>query len=295
MRVITRTLIMILIGFAIAFGVKYLFGYEVTSFTLLIIPVGSFILGAIMGYGIPSGMIKSNMRKNKIMGMVSFALAMICLVGVHFMFYSMTYVDDNLETNYKFQGDHVSQYVIQDNNQQVNFLSFKKLEMDTSGLSLTRHGRELASFDSNATINWIKFGIESLAFVLGFVVIYSSTLDSAIFCEDCSVYMKSKKSFKIVTMADKNLQRLHEILEHGSFGDVNQFVHDHKPDSKPVGSLYIEGNTHLCEECGTGHLVTERYFEKKEGKYSKETNGEKKYPLRKDIAKTFFNPEKIEA
>lgn len=287
--VLFSTLLHIIIGFGIAFAAKFFFGWEVTGFTLIIIPVGSFILGALMGMGLPNAMIKKHIRKNKQLGLVSLILAIVCAIGIQFMFYEMTYMDES-GINYKFQGDHISNYVISASDEPITFMSFTKFVMNESDFNISRRGRSLASIKGNATLNWAVYIIELLGFIVGFRFTYSASLNSAIFCEKCEKYMKEKNIFKLVSDVYDKKKHLTEILSQSHQDEFISFVDDNPSKEKAQGPTYSDGVIHYCEDCSDGFIVLKDYIKNDKNKYQKDSQ-ERKMKLDKELVESYITKE----
>jgi hypothetical protein len=205
------------------------------------------------------------------------------------MFYEMTYMDES-GINYKFQGDHISNYVISESDEPITFTSFTKFVMNESDFNISRRGRSLASIKGNATLNWAVYIIELLGFIVGFRFTYSALLDSAIFCEKCEKYMKEKNIFKLVSDVYDKKKHLTEILSQSHQDEFISFVDDNPSKEKAQGPTYTDGVIHYCEDCSDGFIVLKDYIKNDKNKYQKDSQ-ERKMKLDKELVESYITKE----
>ena len=96
------------------------------------------------------------MKVTKAIQILSIVITILCFVLIQYGFYYTAYLDENMDLNYKMQGEHVSNYVIGDSEDPVNFFSFTKLIVNSRVISFSNKGRQLLEVSGNKVVNWFS-------------------------------------------------------------------------------------------------------------------------------------------
>ena len=111
-----------IIGIALL-GIWIDFQIHTLSFWI-IIPIGGFIVGAMGAFGYFYGLIKSNQKIKLPHYFVGAIVGLLTYIGIFYFLYSITYLDENNEVNYSFEGDHISNFVTTDSEEPISFLNY---------------------------------------------------------------------------------------------------------------------------------------------------------------------------
>ncbi len=275
------SLLWMIVGGALLFALKYLFGIDGTSFSMFfIVPIGAIIAGYIMTVGFPVGMKKGNIKSSKVSKLVSVLLAIALFVGIQYGYYQMTYIGEDITFNYKFQGDHISEYYFDDSGEQVNFFNYTVDRVNSMTISFSRnYVREIGSVEGNKTINWLFFGIDLLGFLLGAYLAYSTTLDDLIYCDSCRKYKKNSTIGMISEAHDDNLQSLIDAIEQKDKELAHSILKAHPVKEDDAHQEYLKLDYHECDECQSSNVVVTKHTKNEKGKFSKDNSYEKKIDM----------------
>lgn len=282
---IIRSIISFIVGLAAVLGLKYFFGIEATSFSIFfVIPVGAMIAGIIMGWGYGAGLLGANIKSSTLTKRLRLLLAIVFFVAIQFGYYQLTYVNDNYEYNFQFEGDHISEFYFEDTGEQVNFVNFTIDKINTETISFSYRGRtELGAVEGNSTVNWIFFAIDFLGFWLGIVIAYGMKLDNVIFCDDCKKYMKNKTILRITDSYDEKIAQFKEWVTMMNTAELSAFVSAHPKDATPIQDVYLDGELHHCNDCQSGHMKFRVYQKNSKGKYSEESSKSETVSLNRSV------------
>jgi hypothetical protein len=288
MRYIISTIVSIGISFGILFGLKYV-GFEATSFSLFfILPVGGFIAGAIAGFGYPMAMESKNKKATKLDGIIVFILAISSFVLVHFMYYKMTYLTADMTMNYKFKGDHISEFYLTDSDKTLNFVNYTKFKIESMSISFTRRFNTLFTVSENSVVNYFFFFIDFLGYLLGFMTSYIS-LSNKKYCETCEKYKKSKDMFKIIEDFEVSLKELMSFFQEGFRGRVNEIKEKHNLGAANLSRTYLMASVDYCEVCFDGELVLKKYEKNEKDKFQEVKNSKKEMKISKEVVRDVVN------
>ncbi|WP_099190456.1 hypothetical protein [Tepidibacter mesophilus] len=139
--------------------------------TFFIIPIGGFGVGALSSCGRYFADVKFSCKKakNKAVHIIlSSLIIVIGFVGVHYLVYTSTYLDSNMDINYSFNGEHISNYTFDGSEEPINFVTYMEDSISNSSRTMRRKGSsERIDLGSNATWNWICFISSFMGYMLG--------------------------------------------------------------------------------------------------------------------------------
>ena len=263
----------ILVNYIIGLGLlligKIFFGFEATSFSIFfVLPIGAFISGVIMGGGFARGIYKRNIKNTGKTVFINLIFGVLFFVSIQYAYYQVTYLDDNMSINYKFEGKHISEYSFSDSNEPINFISFTVDKINAQTITFTRKAvREIGKVEGNKLVNWIFFGIDFLGFLFGVYIAYKIKFDDAIYCEKCALYMKDEVVLKLSSNIEEKYARLTEVLAKENIEELKKFISENPHTENPMNETYLEGTLYKCEECSAAHLIFKGYKKNEKGKY----------------------------
>ncbi len=286
--ILINILINYVIGLAIILAGKIFFGFEATNFSLFfIVPIGAIISGTIMGGGFARGLFKKNIKSTKRTKIINIVIGIIFFVSIHFAYYQVTYIDDNREINYHFNGEHISHFRLPDADENLNFISFTVDKINSQSITFTRRVvQEIGTVEGNKVVNWLFFAIDFLGFLLGVHIAYKIKLDDLIYCDTCKMYLKNKDILKFTKDIDENITMLKTFIDQEDEYRLDELIKENPMTSKPEGKAYVEGTLHKCDGCGKAYVTLVEYTRNDKGKYEKESDKNVKIDISKDLAKT---------
>ncbi len=284
--IFVNVIINFIIGLALILFGKIMFGFEVTSFSLFfVVPVGSLVAGAIMCGGLSRGLFKKNIKSSGSLQLINVLMAMVFFVLIQFAYYQVTYLDDDMNINYKFQGEQVGNFVFEDD-EPVNFINFTVDKIDSQVITFSRRTRAIGSVDGNTTVNWIFFAIDFIGYVIGGVFGYNMTFTDAVYCETCKKYMKKDEIFSILENIPEKENKLKALSESEAADELEIFIKEN-PIQKPKNKepFYYKGTFYRCESCADGFILLEYHALNSKGKYDSDTDKDVKIKLSKEAVR----------
>jgi len=142
--------------------------FDLSSFSLFfVVPVGAMVTGTLGCLGYYFGVLKQNVKQTKVIRWTGIVIALICFVVVQYGFFYTAYLDENMDLNFKMQGEHVSLYAIGDSDEPINFFTFTQEMVNSRVISFSRRGREILEVEGNKVVNWIFYVVDLIGALLG--------------------------------------------------------------------------------------------------------------------------------
>ena len=170
-------------------------GYLLQSFTVFfVIPAGAFIAGAGCASGIFLGLLWLNRKPEKIHYRLAGVLGVVGFVGTYLALYLTTYVTPDYSINHSFKGVPISAA--------LSFLQYMQLDISSRASTFfvsVGHTHVPVGGTEGVQIeplNWISFAVEPVGYLLGALMLAPQILGSKLYCESCSLYMKTKVLFR---------------------------------------------------------------------------------------------------
>ena len=139
--------------------------FDLTGFSLFyVVPVGSILIGALSSVGYYFGILKSNKKTSNGVRWIGILIALVSFVAIQYGYYFTAYLDDHMNLNYKMEEEHVSNFVIVDTEEEINFISFTKECVNSRSMSFSNRGRQFMEVEGNKIVNWIFYGMHGLIF-----------------------------------------------------------------------------------------------------------------------------------
>lgn len=281
------TLLSCLVGSGILVGLKILFAFELTSFSLFfVVPVGAIVSGGAICSGYPFGIKKFNIKPSKRQVAIVLLLTALMFFVVQYGYYMVTYVDEDYNYNYRFQGDHVSEYYFIDTDEQINFFNFLVDSINTQIITFYSRSNT-QEIEGNKAVNWIFFAIDFIGFIFGGFFVYGYVIGSEIYCDKCSKYMKKKGLMRFTENIQERLSVVKECIENKDISKLKEIVKSNTTEQKPE-DFYVDSVLYYCEDCNDGFLFFEFYVKTKKDKYEHDDKRSIKVKLDNEIVKNLL-------
>jgi fumarate reductase subunit D len=291
----------------IALGMMYLLEFPLYSMSaLFIIPVGAIAFGLLSSIGYVRAKEKSNYINIKTY-ITALLFGVIAFFGIQYGEYRMAHVNNESEINYKFEGEHISNFIMDDSTEVIGFFNYNKLKFENGNLSVKpgRGGSFSEGFEVDRDFMILKLILQVIGFLFG-AILYLIIISIDGNVEYSSLPKKVKKTNKkrIKKNANEVAQciicagssmREFILLEApkesyiGLYSSVENAIHknDHEDlvkflekqktilgnqsEVSPKLTLSIE----KCPECNFGYFIWKTYFKESHGyeetKYHRKT------------------------
>jgi len=195
-------------------------GYYIHSFSLFfLIPFGALAAGALCSSGLFWGIRLTRRKAVTLHSFLALCLGALGLIGIYYGLYATAYVSSDMRINHLFEGEHISNFVYKDTEEQVTFKSYfidgirSRSTTFIIGIGQSRKmiPIPLGSVGLPSVLNWIDFIIEVLGFILGsfFVRIFiADTYRDSM--QDGILYRTSSKLRKAFSKLKRMLLRFYE-------------------------------------------------------------------------------------
>lgn len=277
-------LISLILSIVLAVAIHSNTSFDIMSFSVLfIIPVGSIFIGTIACLGYYWGLLLSNKKISSLFFIIGFLIPLLAYAGTQYGYYATAYLDENMQLNYKMEGEHISNYAIGDSDEPLNFISYLKLEVESRVISFSRRTRTIAEVKGNPAVNWIFFFTDGLGSIFGSLIAYGFVIKNKKYCDDCKRYMKNKSILKFpVTDIDRTIM----------FQDIDKLSPDKIKELLPTTSVGNEEHykivVHRCETCDNGYLEM-LYMEKdSKGRITENLDKSKVFKISPDSIKALL-------
>lgn len=220
---------------------------------LFIFPMGGFLLGILCGSGI---FLYLSLRNVKAAGKHYLAAALIAFTGfwgVNYLTYASAYIN-NGELNYKFQGEHISNYMY-NNTEAFSFSNYLDFNFKNAESTFRYKSIEMVGpVNYGEGINKISFFLDALGFVLGGLGAGLLILKDKIYCDKCKKYLKEKNLYNFTfSDSDREITDLQTALQ-GTEEELDDFISQERPKVKKKPEAYISVNLTYCPCCNDGFI-----------------------------------------
>jgi hypothetical protein len=247
--IVTSALVVI-----IAVAVCATLHWQVQSFFFFFfVPVGSCAIGILSALGFTFSAKYLDMKIKKTDYPVIILLALLTAFMIYFTQYGITAVDSQGKLIYSFsEGTHISDFVLKDTNQRINFSNFMKFDISHRQFSIisynhyTKFNRVIID---STMMGWLSFFLEILGYIGGAVVGAQMVLTK--YCDICQKYYKDKKTFNFnVNQAEQVIDKIDESIKNKN--DIYKALES--LDGIP-GPLKLHFKGEKCPTCGKGVLT----------------------------------------
>lgn len=252
-----------LVGLAIILFEEYILGafagFTALNFYILILPIGSLVLGGFLGLVLHFGMLKGRIAYGRLLIGMAIAIAIVSYPAIRYMEYRTTFVEynettDKISVNRKFQGTPIQDLGI-------GFLAYEKDHLDYDKITFTfKSSTSRTSSLKLPTwgfLNYLDYLFNWICMVIACIFVFIILGKDALFCKDCRKFYRENVLFQfrpnsyqeILTELPQNLYRLEE------------FAKDHDNDVTNYRDFYQVWRAY-CPDCRKGevqirHQVTE--------------------------------------
>lgn len=172
-------------------------GFSVIGLKMIyVVPIGAFAMGYGSTFVFYKVAKKMELHYKLWMDISAGVIAFISFILIYFGLYSITYITEDYNINYFFEGDHISSFQMEGTNKRIDFLEYMKIDI-TSRENTAFFGDSgavipLSSAKATGDINWVFFVLEWAAYIFGSVMMISELRGDDL-CEDCGRYIRAKK------------------------------------------------------------------------------------------------------
>lgn len=251
--ILSSLFVIILTTMIVAITGKYFFIFNI----FFLVPIGTILLGITANIGVNKGMIYGDIPYSKKLRILPIILSLVCFIGIYFFIYKITYISQDMQINYRFMGDHISNFVLKDTLESISFSKFLSYEV------INRNYNFYFTFGNGGTVipvdistvgalnsNWFWFIVEGLGFIAGGIFMFDGVKRER-YCKDCKKYYRTKKLFT-AKMVDFE-QRLEEFNNSIQNGDsLKKFIASMDKLSFIKRRSYVICTIVYCPTCSKG-------------------------------------------
>ncbi|NLJ88937.1 MAG: hypothetical protein GX327_09245, partial [Epulopiscium sp.] len=272
--------------------ITFVSGFELLHLSLLlIIPIGSIIIGYLCGYGYYKGLVISNKYITIKHFIIGFIISLFCIVAIKYTSYLFTYIDsENNTIIYSYKGDHISNYEAVGYGK-LDFLTYNKYMIENTPISFVIKNIPLAEI-SNPVIGWLSVFIDFLGLVSGFILAGLIQKNKA-YCHDCNLYKKNKKLF-LISKEEKTdfFNKLNELMSEGNLDATYAMLSKYDFDKDLKKKEHLLCKLVYCKNCNDSVLNFELYELRYQKRIKKNLYYQHPISINYKIAEKFLNKEK---
>jgi len=265
-------LIGIVLSVAIALGLLSLGDFELYSFSLwFVFPIGGIVLGIISTSVYFWRIVKKGFKPSKHHYIIAAAMAMLTFFIIQFGEYRMTYVDEGKEINHQFNGDHISNYMDQDDNA-FTFTYYVAYKLNNSNSSLMYRGMEISEIDSSAGYNLFSWILDLAGFLLGGLSSGLLLISGKTHCTACKrAYVKEHRLGELsLEKVIETQSGLVHTIESNNFPAFIEMIN--REDIFSNNEAEVHEETYVikigaCPNCQHGYVIMRYYSKNSEGEY----------------------------
>ncbi|MEK4059067.1 MULTISPECIES: hypothetical protein [Paenibacillus] len=268
-----------------------LLGFNFFSFSVLfIIPVGGIILGGIATFGYFSKTVRQGLKPNKNNYLISVIFILLSFSGFMYGEYQMAYVSSSNEINYKFEGEHISNFVFGESDEPITLLNYYDYKFNNSSLSIFSRGHvgNAIDIEPNKWVNISKFLIQCLGLLIGGLSAGLLVTSGKTHCSSCNkAYLQEHK------LLDVNDEMIEPVLS-----EINLYIQNNNGEGL---TKYITEQKALCEggasdtnvkygfkfghcpNCQQGYLIKSCYTLDKHGNFEEQEDKKAVIPISQEI------------
>ncbi|MDQ0087870.1 hypothetical protein J2T12_001276 [Paenibacillus anaericanus] len=279
-----------------------LFNFKVHSLTILfIIPAGSLALGGLAAFGYYHRVMKMGKKLVKTHYLFGVILALITMVGIEYGEYMITYVSADNVVNHRLQGEHISNYSLNDSNEPLTFKNYYSNKLDNSSVSISSRSNVNGglTFETGRTMSTFNLVVQGLGFILGSLFGGSLLSDSKNHCQSCQrAYLKEHELFEIDEVDyDSIMVDLNKSIHDDNVYRFSDRIQQQKQiDNELCENIRYNFKIGQCPKCQEGYLIIRHNKIKDDGTYEEVLEQRKVTYLSRgivaDTLKTIGNTEK---
>ncbi|MEC1525440.1 hypothetical protein P9D43_25920 [Neobacillus niacini] len=279
---------------ALALLLLWLLDFQLYSMSVLVfIPAGAVAFGFLSSIGLFLGIRKTSIVTAK----HYFIGALFGLLGFFFIYYGeyqMAYVSDNNQLNYDFNGEHISNYALDDSNVPVNFFSYLSFTLEGSILSL-RGSSTTLDLDGDATK--FRFLLQIIGFIIGSICTAPILTSEKNKCTACKKsYLKEFELFH--TDSDRYIETIDKIEDLILANDTKGFI-DYIIQERLVMEEIFTENVKVsmvlseCPNCKDTKFFCKVFVKDREGQYQEAKERRLTYQVEKALFEGVFKTVKV--
>lgn len=276
-------------------------GFNFFSFSILfIIPAGGIILGGISTFGYFYKIVRQGLKPNKNNYLISVIFILLSFGGFIYGEYQMAYVSSSNEMNYKFEGEHISNFVFGESDEPVTLLKYYDYKINNSSLSIFSRGHVSNAIDlePNKWVNVSKFFIQFVGLLIGGLCAGLLVTSGKTHCSLC------KKAF----LQEHKLLDVNDEMMESVTSEINQYIQNNNGEGL---TKYLTEQKAFCEDeasdtnvkyglkfghcpnCQQGYLIKSCYTLDKHGNFEEQEDKKAVTSISQEIVKSVLKAEKV--
>ena len=233
-------------------------GFTALNFYIVIIPIGTIILGGFLGLVLHFGMLRGRIAYGRLLLVMAITIAILSYPAIRYMEYRTTYFQyneaaDRISFNRKFQG-----YPIQELG--ISFLTYEQEHLDYDNFTITYKqyiGRNSLKIPTCSFLNYLDYLFNWICLVLACICVFVGLAKDTPYCADCRRYYRENLLFQFRPNVYQNI--LEEIPK--NLDRLEEFAEEHEANVSNYREYY-EAYRAYCPDCRKGeiqirHQVTE--------------------------------------
>lgn len=210
----------------------------------------------------------------------------------------MAYVSSSNVINYKFEGEHISNFVFGESDEPITLLNYYDYKFNNSSLSIFSRGHVSNAIDiePNKWVNISKFLIQCVGLLIGGLSAGLLVTSGKTHCSSCNkAYLQEHK------LLDVNDEMIEPVLN-----EINQYIQNNNGEGL---TKYITEQKTLCEDgasdtnvkygfkfghcpnCQQGYLIKSCYTLDKHGNFEEKEDKKAVIPISQEIVTSVQNAE----
>ncbi|MCF2940609.1 hypothetical protein L1N85_19635 [Paenibacillus alkaliterrae] len=260
----------------IALGGLSLADFEFYSFSLwFVIPVGGIAFGMITTSVYCWRIVNKGYKPSRKNYLVSLVMVLITFFFIQYGEYQITYVTDDNEVNHQFTGDHISNFMDEDDNV-LTFNNYFAYKLKNSESSLMYRGSEISEIDSSTGYNLFSWSLNLVGFLLGGLFSVFLSTQGKTHCMACKrAYVTEHRLGEMSSGKVVELQKLVQAIESNNFNTfidiINRCDIFNNNDSEAQEESYII-KIGACPNCKHGYIIMRNYSPNGQGEYNENEN-----------------------
>lgn len=275
-------------------------GFNFFSFSMLfIIPIGGIILGGIATFGYFYKIVRQGLKPKKNNYLISVIFILLSFSGFMYGEYQMAYVSSSNEINYKFEGEHISNFVFGESDQPITLLNYYEYKFNNSSLSIFSGGHVSNAIDieTNKWVNVSKFLIQCVGLLIGGLSAGLLVTSGKTHCSSCNnAYLQEHKLLDVNDeMIELVVSEINQYIQNNNGEGLTKYITEQKELCEDVASdtnvKYGVKFGH-CPNCQQGYLIKSCYTQDKHGNFEEQEDKKIVISISQEIVTSVLKAEK---
>ncbi|KWX72626.1 hypothetical protein AMQ84_25525 [Paenibacillus riograndensis] len=250
-------------------------GFNFFSFSMFfIIPAGGIFLGAIATFGYFYKIVRQGLKPNKNNYFISVIFILLSFCGFMYGEYQMAYVSASNEINYKFEGEHISNFVFRGSDEPITLLNYYDYKFNNSSLSIFSRGHVSNAIDiePNKWVNVSKFLIQCVGLLIGGLGAGMLMTNGKTHCSSCNkAYLQEHKLLDVNSeMIEPVISEINQYIQNNNGEGLTKYITEQKAfceDAASDTNVKYGFKFGHCPNCQQGYLIKSCYTLDKHGNF----------------------------